>query len=250
MLTRKVVLFKPTEDIELDYNYNYQVTRNIYHYLWVADRVKSRFIHDVGYEVVTGHKFKLFNFTILFKDAIFNEDHILCTEDTIIKLIISGKESIVQSILKGILQVRKIKLYDYEIPLLKFEDDIGLVRFEDVMLYKALSPIVETTKNEQGNVETLTPYHGEYYRNLAINAKRKYKLIHSRDYEGNIFFDIDNALNIKDKYISFKGGVIRGFLFNIWVEAEMDMQQILYYLGLGQNSSTGFGCLSTISRRR
>ena len=40
---------------------------------------------------------------------------------------------------------------------------------------------------------------------------------------------------------------VKGHTYNIWIQADKDMQKIIYYLGLGQNSSIGCGCLSIIT---
>ncbi len=245
-MIRKQVVFKPKKEITLQYNYNYQVMKNIYYYLTVADSVLSRRIHNKGHRVDTGHIYKLFNFTLLFGNARFKQNGILCNENTTIKLIISGKKEIVEKVTKGLLHVKKMKLDNEELILKDIQND-KKVFWKDIMLYSSLSPLVESTKNDDGKIEYLSPYQSDYYKNLAENAKRKYELIYGKKYEGQIFFDIDNAINIKEKYIKIKNGGVKGYEYDIWVEADKSMQKVMYYLGLGQNSSTGMGCLNFVT---
>lgn len=243
-MIRQQVIFKPKSTIKLPYNYQYEVMKNIYYYISIADDVLSRRLHNEGYKSETGHIYKLFNFTLLFDKAKFTKDNIICNESSTVKLILSGKKDIIKKILKGLLHIKQIKINDIEIPLFTIEND-KKVFFKPIMLYSALSPIVESTHNNN-IIIYLSPYESDYYKNLVENAKRKYQLIYNREYKGTIFFDIDDALEIKEKYIQIKNGGVKGYLYDVWIEAEPDMQKIIYYLGLGQNSSTGCGCLNFV----
>ena len=81
---------------------------------------------------------------------------------------------------------------------------------------------------------------------------RKYKAIYNKDYSGELFFDIEDVLKVKKKYITdIKDGFLIGYTdFEIFIEADIDMQKVAYYLGLGQNNSIGMGSLSYITGRR
>ena len=184
----------------------------------------------------------------MFEGAEFLDRYIKCQGSTIIKLIISGKKDIIGDILKGLLHVKKMKVGNYELILEDIIDD-KKIEFKNIMLYKSLSPIAETTQNDEGLIIALTPFEGGFYKNLVQNAKRKYKLIYNEEYEGPFYFDIDDSLKIKKKFIKFKDGGVRGYDFDVWVETKPSMQKIIYYLGLGQNSSIGLGCLSFVTRR-
>lgn len=245
-MIRKQVIFKPDTNIKLPYNYQYDVMKNIYYYISVADEILSRRLHNEGYVSDTGHVYKLFNYTLLFENAKFTDDDIICNEDSTIKLIISGKKDIVQKVLKGLLHIKKMKINNIEIPLKDIQND-KRVFFKPIMLYSTFSPIVESTQDDNGNIVYLNPYEGDYYKNLVENAKRKYKIIYNKDYKKGLFFDIDDALEIKEKYVQIKNGGVKGYQYDIWIEAEPDMQRIIYYLGLGQNSSTGCGCLNFVT---
>ena len=103
-------------------------------------------------------------------------------------------------------------------------------------------------QNNDLQKEYLSPFHGNiYFKNLDGNAKKKYKAIYGKEFDGNVYFDIDNVDAIKYKSIHFKNGNIPAYKYDIWVEATPEMQKIIYYLGLGQNTSIGAGCLSYIT---
>ena len=248
MLIRKEFIFEPINDCSISYNYQYEIHKNINYYISVADKNMEKFLNNTGYREKSGHIFKLYNFALRFKNVIFN-DKIKLNTNSQVKLIISGKEDILKTIAKGLLHVKKIKLNDIDFKLKIIEDSVN-VRFNKIMLYKTLSPIIETTTNDIKEKRYLTPYESEYYINLANNAKRKYELIYNKEYKDKIYFDIEDAFNIKKKSFAIKDGHLTGYEYNIWVEATPKMQNIIYYLGLGQNSSTGAGMIEYITGRK
>lgn len=245
---RRNIKFKPDKKISIPYTYEYNVMQSIYYYIAVADSVFEKFLHNEGYRVEDGHIFKLFNFTLRFKNAVFKKEHIELNENGEITLIISGKKDIVKMILKGLLHIKKLKIGDTEIPLKDIEKDKNF-KFKEIMFYRGLSPIIESTKDDEGKIVYLSPYESKYYINLANNLKRKYKLIYDEDFKGELFFDIDDALKIKKKSIKVKDFYSIGYIYDIWVETTPKMQKIIYYLGLGQNNSVGAGCLGYVTGR-
>ncbi|MCQ4925040.1 CRISPR-associated endoribonuclease Cas6 [Tissierella carlieri] len=244
-LIRREVIFRPSDTIRISYNYNTDVMKSIYYYLSIADKQKEKFLHDVGYKVNNKPGFKLFNFTLLFKNAKFGSNDIEINNNSKVILILSGKDDIINSILKGLLHIKKIKITDKDISL----DDIvnvEKVNFKTIALYKALSPVVTTTNHEDGRIMHLRPYVDKYYINLAHNLKKKYSIIYDEEFEGPLYFDIDNVIDMKKKKHRVNNFFKVGFLYNLWIETTPKMHEIIYYLGLGENNSTGAGCMSLI----
>lgn len=244
-LVRREVTFRPKETIQIPYEYNYDIMKSIYYYIAVADEQMEKFLHNKGYRVEEGHRYKLFNFTLLFKGAKFNKDHIEVDNKSEVILILSGKKEILSLILKGLIHIKQIRIDNNDIPL----EDITNVKnilFKNIMLYKALSPIITTTKSDEGKTYSLKPYVDKYYINLAENLKKKYRLIYKEDFSGPLFFDIDDVLVMKTKSHVINEIYKKGYVYDIWVETTPKMQRIIYYLGLGENNSTGAGCLSLL----
>lgn len=241
------MIFKASSKVTIPRDYEYNVMQSLYYYLSVADSMFEKFLHEEGYRI-ENKTFKLFNFTLRFKNAAINKHTIDIDENGEIILILSGIEEIVSKMLKGLLHVKKIKLGDAEIPLMNIEADKKF-KFQPIMFYKGLSTIVETTQNDDKEVIYLSPYQSKYYENLAENLKRKYKLVYNEEFKGKLFFDIDDPLKIKEKAIKIKDIYTHGYMYDIWVETTPKMQRIIYYLGLGQNNSVGAGCLSYITGR-
>ena len=154
--------------------------------------------------------------------------------------------------IKGIIKVGKLNLFGCQLEPTELLNDEP-IKFKNKMLYKVCSPIVEKTYDAEKSITRYTnPMQKEFYTALAQNLKRKYKLIYDKEYEGELHFDIDNTLKIKNKAINLiKGnGQIKGTgKYEIWVQADRDMQRVVYYCGLGQNNSTGAGFLNYIVGR-
>lgn len=245
-LARRNIIFKCNQVSRLSYNYQYDIVKTLYYYLSIADKQKERFLHNEGYRVEEGNRFKLFNFALRFDGAIFKEQYIEVNEDSTIILIISGKEEIVNLILKGLLHIKKIVISGNEFSLVNIKKDGGSY-FKNVMLYKTLSPIITTTKNEMNKIISLDPYVSKYYINLANNLKKKYKLIYGEEFKGILYFDIEDVLRMKRKSFTIKEGMYQiGYLYDVWVETTPKMQKIIYYLGLGEKNSIGAGCMDIL----
>ena len=69
-----------------------------------------------------------------------------------------------------------------------------------------------------------------------------------KDYEGELYFDIEDVFDIKKKIINnVKGGKLVGYSnFNIYIEADEDMQRVAYNCGLGERNTMGCGNLKFI----
>lgn len=241
-LVRRTIVFKPKELVRLSYEYQHDVMKSIYYYLSIADEQKEKFLHNEGYKKDDRPGFKLFNFTLRFSKARFTKEYIEVDEDGLLLLIISGRDDIVNDILKGLLHIKNLRVSNCDIPLQDIENNKNAY-FKDVMLYKALSPIVTTVRAENGYVVSLKPYTGKYYENLANNLKKKYEFIYEEEFRGELYFDIDDVLNMRQKSHKIKNIYKLGFLYDVWIETTPKMHRIIYYLGLGENTSTGAGCV-------
>lgn len=230
----------------IDYNYNYELMKRLYESLTVTDDKKALRIHDDGIKS-GGKKFKLFNYTLAFdRNVKYTKEGICFNRDNDIRLILSGDTSILNGIIKGIISKQKIMLNGCELKIKSLDNDKE-IKFRNVMLYKVRSPIVESIFD--GNkIKYLNPCQKEWYSALGNNLKRKYKAVYNEDYTDELYFDIEDILKPKQKFITKikKGFVIGHTNFEIFVQATPKMQKIAYNLGLGQNSSIGMGAISYI----
>ena len=247
MLSKRIIYLK-TEGI-ITYNYYYKLMKELYEAMTLVDKEKALSMHETGYNV-DSKKFKLFNFRLAFsKEVEYKPDGVKCSLNSSVSLIISGKNEILKLILKGLIKKGCININDTKLEITGFDEDTK-VRFDRVMLYKVRTPIVESIY--ENKVIYLNPFEKRFYKALGQNLMRKYKAVYNKDYSGELFFDIEDVLKVKKKYITdIKDGFLIGYTdFEIFIEADIDMQKVAYYLGLGQNNSIGMGSLSYITGRR
>lgn len=248
MLCRKQVILKALADSSLDYNYNYELMKNIYKAVDTMDKLKGQLLHESGF-IVDGKKFKLFTFTLLFKGATFKKQSIdVCYGDTV-TLVVSGKQEIVEDIIKALELKKVLKIFDTSLEVAEVLTD-KRVYLKKTTLYKTYSPIIESIHDGE-KIVYLAPNQSKFYNALAQNLLRKYRLIYGEEYTGELYFDIENVLTIKNKNIhNIKGNFAKGYgNYNIWIEADIKMQKIAYYLGIGQKNAMGAGCLGFITGR-
>lgn len=244
MLVKRYLIFRG--EGKLNYNYNYELMKRLYEALTIADDKKALQLHDDGIKV-DKKKFKLFNYTLAFdKDVKYLKDGIIFNKDNCIKLILSGSTNILNPIIKGLITKQTMSLSNTDLQIVDIEND-KKINFENIMLYRVRSPIVETTYSG-GKIEFLNPCQENWYSALGNNLKRKYKAVYKEDYQDELFFDIEDILSVKKKMVNnIKRGFLIGYTdFTIFVQATPKMQKIAYNLGLGQNSSLGMGAISYI----
>ena len=251
-LVRRYLILTVDNEVLLDYNYQYELMKRIYEAIEVNDRRKALSLHNEGYKI-DKKVFKLFNYTMMFEDAKYSKEGIHLNSRTKIRLILSGYDDILNNIIKGFIKCKVFKLYNIEFKLSNMDED-SKIGFNSITLYKVRSPIVASLYDLKSKKQVyLNPMQEEFYKALHDNLMKKYKLIYNKEYTGEVYFDIEDVLSVKKKYVTnIKGkGFVIGYTdFEIFVEADKDMQKVIYYCGLGEKNSIGMGLLTYITSRR
>ncbi|EGT3784186.1 TPA: CRISPR-associated endoribonuclease Cas6 [Clostridioides difficile] len=251
-LVRRYLILTVDNEVVLDYNYQYELMKRIYEAIEISDRRKALSLHNEGYKI-DKKVFKLFNYTMMFEDAKYSKEGIHLNSRTKIRLILSGYDDILNNIIKGFIKCKVFKLYNIEFKLSNMDED-SKIGFNSITLYKVRSPIVASLYDLKSKKQVyLNPMQEEFYKALHDNLMKKYKLIYNKEYTGEVYFDIEDVLSVKKKYITnIKGkGFVIGYTdFEIFVEADKDMQKVIYYCGLGEKNSIGMGLLTYITSRR
>ena len=103
-LARRQLILKVKNEVTLEYNYHYELMKKLYEALTVEDKAKAKLLHEEGFKV-DNKKFKLFNYSLLVENADYKENGISFNQDNVIKLILSGKKEIVNSIILGLVKL-------------------------------------------------------------------------------------------------------------------------------------------------
>lgn len=250
-LTRKILVMEATSDILLDYNYHYELMKEIYRSLEISNSDLALQVHDKGF-IIENKIYKLFTNQFFIENAEYTKDFIEIKKGTICKLTISGVKEVVKNIVFGFLEKENLNLFNNKFKILNVEND-KKVKFDKITLYKARNPIVATRQNEKKNIIFVNPFEEDFYKILANNLKRKYKLIYNKDYEGELYFDIEDTFSVKKRLISnikSKFMLIGYSGFELYLVADVDMQKVAYYCGFGSNNALGMGAVTYVTSRR
>lgn len=250
-LTRKVLIMESMSNITLDYNYCYELMKEIYKSMELSNPEFAVKIHDEGFGV-ENKIYKLFNHQFFVENAKYTKEGIEIKKGAKCKLTISGVSEIIKNISFGFLEKGDLELFGNKFSVLNIEND-RKVKFNNITLYKVRNPIVATRQDEDRRIVFMNPFEEGYYEVLANNLKRKYKLIYNKDYDGELYFDIEDTLSVKKRFIpniKLKSKLIGYTDFELYLVADKDMQRVAYYCGLGSNNSLGMGAVTFITARR
>ena len=250
-LTRKIIVLKADKGFILDYNYHYELMKDIYKSIEISEPSLAIQLHEEGYRY-GNKKHKLFTNQLFFENVKYTKEGIEVKEGTVCKLIVSGVKEIVKNIVFGFMEKGSVELFNNSFKVLKVEPD-KKVKFDNITLYKVRNPVVATRQDEKKRRIFINPFEEDFYKVLANNLKRKYKLIYNKDYEGDLYFDIEDTFSIKKRLVSnikSKFMLIGYSDFELYIVADKDMQKVAYYCGLGSNNSLGMGAITFITSRR
>ena len=129
--------------------------------------------------------------------------------------------------------------------------------------FKCLSPIVVTTKKEiNGELKLhyveykLEEEKRKFAENIHQNLLYKYATMHGKEYENKnyefeFYFDEEYIAKRRGKIyklIKYKNVNIKGIFAPGIIKAPKDLLEILYFGGVGEKNSQGFGCVEEILR--
>lgn len=250
-LTRKILIMEAASDISLDYNYHYELMKEIYTSLEISNPALALQIHEEGFRI-ENKKYKLFTNQFFIENAQYTKNFIKIKKGMKCKLIISGLKEVVKNIVFGFLEKENLNLFNNKFKILNVEND-KRIKFNKVTLYKVRNPIVATRQDENKHIIFVNPFEEDFYKILANNLKRKYKLIYNKDYHGELYFDIEDTFSVKKRLISnikSKFMLIGYSGFELYLVADTDMQKVAYYCGLGSNNVLGMGAVTYVTSRR
>lgn len=248
MLQRVDISLKVKQNMLLSYDYNYPVGCEIYKKVDCIDKAFGILYHREGLRKdKTQRNFKLLNPLLQFNNAIMDKEGIILNKDDIVNLTIGGSKKVINLILNGFYQDNNLNINGEMFEFVKANIS-KMPQFKQVGLYKVESALIETIQDENGKAEYLDIMNPRFIQAVKQNLKRKYQLIYDKEYTGDLKIGIEDFLKIKPKTLNIKGYKIYGFgKFNVLIQADVDMQKVAYYCGLGSHNMYGAGFLKYIT---
>lgn len=258
--------FKITFQLEdkpqvLPLNYKYPVSAWIYKTLGRADNEFSSMLHEQGYQLETGKRFKLFTFSDLQVPKgtwKILGDRMKIWSDTVTLVVSFMLPEQIQHFVSGLFQDQVVMIGD-EISQLKLRvQNIEAIKTDipdcDTYTLKCLSPVFLANKTENDkNSQYISPGN-ELYKELFVqNLIDKYKAHCIHTNKEPIPFNVDTIIfkSLHDKPKSVKQTIkafkkeqteIRAFRFNFELSAPRELLEIGINAGFGAANAQGFGC--------
>lgn len=234
-------------------NYQYYIGSWVYKVLEQGDADFARFLHETGYKLENGRRFKLFTFSMLSipKFIILKESSHLRIESTTFGLNIHFLLSeALQPFIVGLFQNQELTIRSETFKVQQVECQPLEIKNASLRV-RALSPIVISKKKDDGREEYLSPTHPEYESLFFYNLMGKYLSTGQ-----NVPADWSIAIpalkvlhpdRVRSKLVTMKAGhasetKVKGYLFEFEMQAPAKLMETGLLAGFGKENSWGFGC--------
>jgi CRISPR-associated endoribonuclease Cas6 len=245
----KLTLMALKRNTTLPLNYNHAVSSLIYRTLGKASEEFAAMLHDEGFKA-DRRSFKLFTFSRLFTGHSKLVGDRLRLESPEASLQVSSPVAdFVEHFVSGLFQSEGFNIAGAEFTLAKAET-IAPPAFSEGMIFRALSPITESVRDEQNRVRYLG-LEDDWSEIIERNLVRKYMALYGRA-------PSDNRLRWKwdEEYIAeqakrnrrpsvlievSEGIKVRGWLVPFRIEGSKELIELGYEAGFGKSNAMGFG---------
>jgi len=242
---------------ELPINYQYPLQAAIYKTLAQSDLDFSTWLHENGYQFSKEKKFKLFTFSNLIvpQYGINKERERLIIKSDLVTFYISFlPEKSTQKFIQGLFQQQTIQVADYisgvQFVVREIQVMPPLVYHPD-MVFKTLSPICVSCRNDHGRMDYLSPVDPRYELGLLTGLLARYNTIHGQPFSGEPYCHIHLLSEPKSTLVRIKAGTpnetrVRGYRYQFNIDLPDELMQIAYESGLGEKGSLGFGMIEGV----
>ena len=236
----------------LPLSYQYELSAFIYRAIAQADREYSLWLHENGFRLY-GRPFKLFTFSnLLIPQYKIDKERgcILIECDRIEWLVSFLPETSTEKFAFGIFSEQVFQIGDKKSVVQFRIEQIELLPtpvFETRMMFKTLSPAcIPFREAEQRYSVYLSPDAPEVSGIVLNNLLNKYHTFYSKPFDRVLDFTFEVTSRPKSKLIAIKSGTpeasnIRGFMFDFYMKAPVELMRMMYEAGLGEKNSVGFG---------
>ncbi|MCM1531200.1 MAG: CRISPR-associated endoribonuclease Cas6 [Bacteroides sp.] len=237
----------------LPLNYQYELSAAIYRILALGDEKYATWLHENGFEA-DNKRFKLFTFSNLRVpryevDKELGRLHILSDEVYWQMGFLPDKST--KEFIKGVFNHQVFSVGD-RVSRVEFAvRDIELfpeVSLKETEIFRTLSPVVVSLRNESGKQVYLSPEHPDYLNGILIGLKARYKAYYGEDYKGSEacgfrLLDRPRSALVKIKADTPQQTYVRGFRYKCELSLPEPLMRIAYECGLGEKGSIGFGMI-------
>lgn len=243
----------------LPINYQYEQSAAIYKILSRADKDYSTWLHNNGYQLENGKKFKLFTysrFKIAKRKSLPNSDRLQILSDTVEWQLSFLPEKSTASFIQGMFMNQIFEVGDHTSKVQFIVRNVEVLpspEFSDNMNFRTMSPMcIQYINSETKEKKYLSPDDKKAKFLLLNGLKDRYL-----SYYGKVLnFSMDDcSLDIldtpKSHLITIRANSqnpsrVRGFICTFKIHAPKELLQLMYESGAGYLCAQGFGCLRVV----
>lgn len=245
----KLTLMATRPKTTLPLNYNHAVAGLIYRTLGNASEEFATMLHDEGFKAER-RTFKLFTFSRLVTDRHrFIGDRLLLESPIVYLQVSSPVRDFIEHFVSGLFHSEAFEIAGSQFTLAEAET-IAPPEFSEHMAFRALSPLTESVRDEQGRVRYLD-LEDDWSELIGRNLVRKYIALHSSEpADKRLRLEWDSVYITKAQkrnrrlsaLIEINQGIkVRGWLAPFAVEGSKELIEIGYEAGFGKSNAMGFG---------
>lgn len=243
----------------LPINYQYEQSAAIYRILSKGNAQYSEWLHNNGFQLESGKRFKLFTFSrfkIEQRQVLPNERlKILC--DKIEWQISFLPEKSTEQFIQGIFANQIFQIGDKK-SVVQFKvagiEVIPPPTFEPEMVFETMSPMcIRDYHESDGTTEYLSPNHEKAKRAILTGLLSRYEAFYGNPYTGVFDFDFIVLNEPKSVLVKLKADTpeqtrIKGYMCRFMMKAPEGLMRVMYESGVGEMGAQGFGCVRVVKK--
>jgi CRISPR-associated endoribonuclease Cas6 len=238
----------------LPINYQYEQAAVIYRILSHGSQEYSAWLHDNGFTLENGKKFKLFCFSRLKieKRQIWaKEERIKILSDTVEWQISFLPEKSTEKFIQGLFVNQTFEIGDKKSVVQFHVRNIEVIPSPDYteeMEFSTMSPICLRCKQENGGIEYISPSDNRAPRAILRGLLSRHEVFFGKPFapEPEIHFTLltePKSVLVKLKSDTEDETKVRGFMCHFRIKMPQELMKIMYESGCGEETSQGFGCV-------
>ena len=224
----------------LPMGYNHLLHGLIYK-MFSLDKDFSNFLHDEGVEMF-GRTFRPFMFSRLKQldgNSIYNKEEKSITYNGLVEFEIRSVEDYSIDIICAYLEQNQVVQIGWHMAEVIGYSVVQKRHFGKAHYIRMITPITVHVTSESGQSYFFKPDSEEFYNRIVLNAQKKFYVIAEKEAEFMIY---PEKVREQDRNVtSFHSARIEGYKGMYRIEGDGDIIDFLYYAGLGERNSQGFG---------
>jgi len=239
----------------LPINYQYEQSALIYKILSQGGESYATWLHDNGFVLGNGKRFKLFTFSPLKiekRQILRAEGLIKILSDTVEWQITFLPERSTEQFIKGLFVNQQFEIGDKQ-SVVRFNvrqvEVVPSPVYTDEMTFRTMSPLCLRCCRNDGSVQYISPSDLRAATALRAGLISRYKAYYKKPFAEDFDFSFTLLNEPKAKLMKIKAGtaqetLVKGYKCDFKIKAPAELMKMMYEGGIGEQCAIGFGCLT------